>query len=71
MKKFKKILGWALLVIILPIVLGLLSLDGEICHYGQCDNVIPFWGGVLTGFIVLGFSMLLLGIVLLILWLIK
>lgn len=48
-KKLKKILGWFLLGTILPIMSGIITINGKLCYYGHCENVIPFWGGYLDG----------------------
>lgn len=49
MKIIKKILGWLIIALFAPVSIGLLTIDGKLCAYGRCEDVIPFWGGFLIG----------------------
>lgn len=47
MKKIKRATGYLIVVMVFPLIFGLLSIDGELCAYGICEDFIPFWGGFL------------------------
>lgn len=68
--KIKKVIGYTLLVVIIPLLFGLVSLDGKFCYHGNCTEVFPFWGGVEIGFILVVCACIILAIGMLIIWLI-
>lgn len=45
----RKTLGIIILVLFLPLIFGFSSMDGDLCAYGKCDSVEPFWGGFYIG----------------------
>lgn len=70
MKKIiKRISGIILLLTLIPIIAGLCSLNGQLCIHGHCENVVPFWGGVMIGIQIDIFLALFLCVIFLIKWL--
>lgn len=47
----KKILGYSIMFLALPIFFGLCTWNGQFCYHGSCEDVMPFWGGVAYGFL--------------------
>ena len=65
----KRTIGTILLLIIIPVIFGLLTLDGRFCSYGDCNNVVVFWGGFIIGLTIVGFALAIFLIGILIAWL--
>ena len=59
MKKFKKIIGWIIIVNILPIMLALTTLDGKLCVRDRCTDVMPFWEGYGHGLFIMAILILI------------
>ena len=54
MKTLKKVLGYTLAIFTIPLIFGLMSLDGSLSYYGHDYIVVPFWGGFELGCILIG-----------------
>jgi len=70
MKTLKKALGYTLAILTIPLIYGLISLDGNISHYGHNYSVVPFWGGFEMGCMLIGVTIVFLLIMWLVMYLI-